>query len=345
MKVPGGRLARRLVVAALAVAAALAATEAFLRAFDAVDYRRPWKESGPSTRIHRRSSTPGLEYELAPESSCKLPDGTIATTNGHGMRGPEVSFEKPSGTVRIAAVGDSFTFGKGVADDETYPHYLQLALNGLDDGEARYEVLNFGVSGYSTRDEAAVLRSKVLRFHPDVVVLGYVLNDPEVHPSHSLHMYFHRPAWWERLCLTRFVAGAFHALELRWLGYEPDRHVFEYLHDPRAGHWRTVVDGFADIRAVAREAGLPVVLVVFPTLGGQSWKSYRYDAIHARVKDLGERDGFRVLDLKQELSRRTEAPRRLMLTTSGHANPHGNRVFAQIVAAYLLADVLPDLRD
>ena len=51
----------------------------------------------------------------------------------------------------------------------------------------RFEVLNFGVVGYSTRDEAIALKQKTIPFHPQGVIIGYVLNDPETDPRPSLH--------------------------------------------------------------------------------------------------------------------------------------------------------------
>jgi hypothetical protein len=48
----------------------------------------------------------------------------------------------PAATVRVHVFGDSFTFGQGVEDDQTYPALLQQAL-----GPA-YEVVSYGVNGY-----------------------------------------------------------------------------------------------------------------------------------------------------------------------------------------------------
>src|SRR4051812_26327091 len=51
-----------------------------------------------------------------------------ATVNAMGFRGAAFAEPKRPGGYRIAVVGDSFTFGVGVGDDETLPAHLQREL-------------------------------------------------------------------------------------------------------------------------------------------------------------------------------------------------------------------------
>jgi lysophospholipase L1-like esterase len=91
--------------------------------------------------------------------------------NSHGFRGPETSFDKPSGTRRIVVLGDSFVWGFGVEEADSFPALLQSALGPGN------EVLNLGVSGYSTDQELLVYRNVGRRYQPDVVVLVVASND------------------------------------------------------------------------------------------------------------------------------------------------------------------------
>lgn len=67
---------------------------------------------------------------------------------------------------RIAIVGDSFTFGLGVNDDETFANQLQLLRK-----ERRCEVRNLGVPGYSTDQEVLQLEEQLPRIEPQQVIL------------------------------------------------------------------------------------------------------------------------------------------------------------------------------
>lgn len=91
----------------------------------------------------------------------------LAFANSIGIRSPrEFSLAKPPGTVRIALFGDSFVHDDAVPFRESWAHYLEEDLPGV-------EVMNFGVSGYGI--DQAFLRWKILgrRFMPDVVIIGF----------------------------------------------------------------------------------------------------------------------------------------------------------------------------
>jgi lysophospholipase L1-like esterase len=94
--------------------------------------------------------------------------------NSHGLRGEEFSPRKPHGKIRIIAFGDSYTYGYGVGQDDTYPAQLGRMLQ--RDFPDRYEVLNAGVNGYSTYQELMALR-RALRWEPDVVTISSTYND------------------------------------------------------------------------------------------------------------------------------------------------------------------------
>lgn len=90
------------------------------------------------------------------------------TVNGDGLRScgdiPVTSDAPP-----ILAVGDSFTWGQDVADEETWPACVQ-ALTGR-------RVLNGGVSGYGL--DQTVLRAEILaKIHrPSDIVVSFIADD------------------------------------------------------------------------------------------------------------------------------------------------------------------------
>jgi lysophospholipase L1-like esterase len=101
----------------------------------------------------------------------------VQRVNSHGMRGVDVTTEKPAGTYRILMLGDSFTMGKGVEDDETFSVQLQKALNegGRTCGR-RIEVLNGGVDSYAPILSFIELK-ELQALKPDMVVENLDVSD------------------------------------------------------------------------------------------------------------------------------------------------------------------------
>lgn len=106
-------------------------------------------------------NTPGMR---------KTEGGILYEINPLGFRGAPVPFDKPPGTVRVACVGDSSTFGFLNREEECWPRLLEKCLAGRAGGR-RVEVVNAGVSGYTTLQEALALKLRVLPLRPDVVVI------------------------------------------------------------------------------------------------------------------------------------------------------------------------------
>ncbi|MEO8502249.1 MAG: SGNH/GDSL hydrolase family protein [Vicinamibacteria bacterium] len=121
------------------------------------------------------STLPDVIYELKPDHRWIF-QGGFTQTNHEGMRSPEVARTKPAGTLRVAGMGDSVMFGWGVDQNVTYLSRLEASLAALLPGQ-RIEVLNFAVPGYNSMQEAALLEGKAQAFSPDIVLVGYVLND------------------------------------------------------------------------------------------------------------------------------------------------------------------------
>ena len=97
----------------------------------------------------------------------------VYTTNGMGLRGlwPEPGNDSALITSRRVLLGDSFTFGLGVNDDETF-----ASLMNADDRQTRY--LNAGVAGYSTDQEYLYLKAHLGEWQPDrVTLVVYLAND------------------------------------------------------------------------------------------------------------------------------------------------------------------------
>jgi len=142
---------------------------------------------GNAPRIFRESDY--LPYELLPgaESAHTTPEfSTPIRINSHGYRGPDFEREK-RGHLRILVLGDSFTFGHGVTENETYSAVLGRALTQADPGRP-IEVINAGYASCNYPDTYYLyLRKAGLALEPDIVVVGFFIGNDIDRQGHMLH--------------------------------------------------------------------------------------------------------------------------------------------------------------
>ena len=111
---------------------------------------------------------PGLEGWMVSEGH------QFVRINSDGMRAREFSARKPSGTLRIAVLGNSWTEALQVPMEKDFCSVLERKLSGSPcAGGRRVEVLNFGVSGYAMAQELLELRTRVWKYNPDIVLVAF----------------------------------------------------------------------------------------------------------------------------------------------------------------------------
>lgn len=118
-----------------------------------------------------------LGWEYIPLSSALYKSTEFAVNvkiNSQGFRGPSVTIPKPQDVKRVAVLGDSFVAGLQVEEDALLTAKLQELLS---QNSQRFEVLNFGVSGYGIDQKYLMLQKRIPKYNPDLVVLFLSTND------------------------------------------------------------------------------------------------------------------------------------------------------------------------
>ncbi len=125
---------------------------------------------------------PQLIWSLKPNHRFSL-GGVTYEMNSLGLRSPEVP-PKAEGEFRILSLGESSTYGVGVAQEKTYSAQLEKILNRSGpgagtsaDGGRRYRVINAGVSAYSSTQSVRYLELRGLKLKPDAVLFYHEVND------------------------------------------------------------------------------------------------------------------------------------------------------------------------
>ncbi len=253
MRVPPQAL---LLVGSLAVG--LGAAEALVRGLRLVEY---------PPRLHQPDST--NVYVMRPGFRGKTSYGIPIRVNAVGARGPEVAIPKRDGTFRILLLGDSSAFGSGVREEDSFGTLLERALNERGDG-LRYEVLNFGTSGYNTVQERNLLEMKGPRLEPDLVLVAFFSNDIEpfrvagqIDPRRRVLVRI-KEAIRENLRLYPFLRGRMERLRQR---LSPPRSTAAVLSAETPG-FDEAIAALADIRDLAAAAGAQAFVVLLPKLEG-----------------------------------------------------------------------------
>jgi len=195
---------RRLLLVLLPLAIVVGLVEGVLRTTHLFNARLAFTQ--PDRTIAYRF-TPGRTYWFQGENDHSI-TGQI---NRLGWRDRERSLHKPSGTFRIAVIGDSFVEAFQVEQDSTFLSIAERNLNASADGLARrVELMNFGRSGMSQTEELLVLERDVLPCQPDMVLLLFTpQNDiADVNPATAVDTarpFFHMTAK-DSLCLDTSFA-------------------------------------------------------------------------------------------------------------------------------------------
>ena len=123
-------------------------------------------------------------------------DGGGAYINEHGFRGPEITKEKPANTFRIFLVGGSTVFGSGNDDITQIFSVLQEKF------DEKYfvfdiEVINAGLGAAWSKQEALMVKNKLLDFSPDLIVVYDGVSDIGYHKEGSEITWKNR---WSEIC-------------------------------------------------------------------------------------------------------------------------------------------------
>jgi len=118
------------------------------------------------------------QYDLRTLGSTRGSYLFTVRTNSAGFNSPEIEVAKPRDTTRIITLGDSRSMAEGIRFERLYSRRLESLLNESSNG-TRYEVLNAGVSGYSSYQGLEQLKRRLLEYDPDYVTVLFGINDQD----------------------------------------------------------------------------------------------------------------------------------------------------------------------
>jgi lysophospholipase L1-like esterase len=277
----------------------------------------------------------------------RMPPG--GKNNSLGLRNREIGSKVP-GVCRVLFLGDSLLYLGETPSGRTYVEEIEESIG------VRYETINAGVPGYTTYQEKEFLETYGYDFQPDVVFLGFVLND-------LFQPYLHRPAVDARLALnpgtrlTRFDTEKFPGSLVGWsygahelvLGFETlrdrmaGRHTFSFEHQPdvflawEEHGWKDTGRLLAEISNDLRAKRIPMYVIAFPLRVQVNKKALAIDREHVlapqrRLQKILAALGRPMIDAQPVLQ---ESGGTKLFADHLHLNPEGNRVMAEFLSGYL----------
>lgn len=253
--------------------------------------------------------------------------GVQISVNSHGMRDREYDAQKPAGSLRIMAIGDSWTFGVGMNNQDTWPKRLEALLTTPERPAA---VMNTGVSGYETYHEALYYKELAPQFEHDLVLVGiYPVNDVhakdkkyaryrrlyEISPlpldlyNAPKHLYVSQlyNNWREARKYRRraefyakrdAAAGVSAGAKGHFAAGEED---WTELYTDRFSGWRTMQESFRSIGETARSTGVPGAAILFPDLRDLArYRDYSHPKVEPLIRAAVESAGLVLIDLEAD---------------------------------------------
>lgn len=285
-------------------------------------------ESG--ARLYRHSLPPKGGYSPVRGRRSREP------LNSAGYRDIEHTKEKPPGVRRALFLGDSFTYGVGILLDDTYAKRTERGLSVAR--SEPWESIVMAVPGIDSEQERRIFEDEGLPYSPDLVVLGYVLNDAEdagaaeqrrAREWTEAEAEKHNPPLWRDSALLSLIASRLHATR------ENRARIRNHLDLYREGQpgfasAKKSIDAMAEL---CRQKGIPFVVVVFPLFANPLDGRYPFASIHEKVGAVVRSAGATLVDLLPYYRGMDWH----LLVVEGEADEHPNELAHRIAAQALLA--------
>lgn len=250
-------------------------------------------------------------WELKPKLDTQFKFSAFKT-NSQGLRDKEYSKVKSADTFRIAVIGDSFTMGEGVEQQDIYHEILEQRFNALEDTR-NFEFINFGVAGYSLVQYISTIKRKALEYKPDAIFIGFCAANDSKLPNLEA---FKKPYQ-----VKPVSNGFFHLYSMELLG-----DVYKKYYNKARGRFsgynvdaQYVDERFKELREISESSNIPVIIAYIDN------KSASAD--FNIISDLAKKYQFEFIDGTSNLPKQT-LPENMIYLTDAHPNAKANQIIA-----------------
>jgi hypothetical protein len=259
-----------------------------------------------------------------------------AKTNSYNYRDIEHKLEKLPDVFRILILGDSQTVGHGIDSlGDTWPKKLESLLNSKLP-KKRFEIINSAYRGWNTDTQLYELFKNGFLFNPDLVLLGFYLNDipSPVHLSCDLrdknflgllHKYF---PFSNQSKLFNFLNFRINRLQ-ETLKLKPTfSECLNLIYESRGWEMEKVfLDTMKKGINLKSSHFMAAIIPVFFQLG----ENYPFQNIHSKVSEWFKKSGTSVIDLWKDGFYGMDANQLITSPKDRHLNVKAAEIIAQTI--------------
>jgi lysophospholipase L1-like esterase len=275
--------------------------------------------------------------------------------NSVGFRDAEHARTKDVGTIRILGLGDSFTFGWGVALEQTFLKQLEVRLQHVTDRPV--EVFNIAVPGWGLNQYYIALREFGVAYQPDLVIVGYWTDDLNGPPVDKLGAVPN--STWEGERQAPLRGGTLHHLRIFNFFYHLADDIkyrnrskrIPHLHDVQArrAEWTTrpnylisdpgpeatekygkqLRDHLSRIDQLVAENGAALVVVLIPDYSQLFHPEFQH--INRVMKTTTDALGIPLIDMTPLYEATEETQPNYLWPLDGHTNQVGHKAIADVL--------------
>jgi len=282
----------------------------------------------------------------------KVTWGHQVVNNTIGFRERDFKTPKPQDIYRIMVIGDSLTWGAGLPVEKRYTNLMESDLQARFPG-LKIEVLNFGLSGGPTVRERNLLKRYIGMVHPDAVVIGFCINDPQPRPQyHCVELESYEP-------FRRTLTGTLHDVGLHRLAGAFDLRSYQVLcniglvpqwpealdrsYQAESKNWREFVVALEDIRKLCDIHLMPAPVFVPLLQGNGDFNQPNEQLAHIvrwcrQAEQAAAVAGHRTVNLEADFRAQGDM-NRWVNQWDGHPNAQCNQVYAKRLAEVLAPNV------
>jgi lysophospholipase L1-like esterase len=248
--------------------------------------------------------------------------GVEVKTNQDGFRDDDYSIAR-NHKRRIIFLGDSLTLGWGVRKEEAFEALLERQL----DARIPTEIINFGHGNFNTDQEVGLFLDKGLKYHPDLVVLFYFINDAEPTPSKS------KLAFLGHSRFATFIWSRVKAINARFSGGTAFEQYYSKLYSDSSPGWLRAKSALSELEHICRSNGTQLKVVLLPELHAPA--RYPFLKQHAQVAQVLNEANVPYLDLVSKFSGIQNPESLWVAPDDAHPNARAHRIIADSTLEFL----------